>query len=325
MLDGNTKAAEILAEAVHQEATVHSAVRSDFDRLKHSLDEQDIPFDDIGIWIDPIGENHTFNSLISYNQQCKTTAECCSLRTIKNDFKSNQFSARKLFCHNLCFIRFHFKQLFIKLYSKYFFVDATYEYVEGRWDCSKEEDTSTIVIEQQTPHRYGLRCCTVLIGGFLRSSGAPIFASVSQPFSTAKGGPTSTFFCVGSISNIPRLSMKFDVVLSSAEDSSVRDRLASAFTIVEASGAGYKLLLVALGWCSAYVLTRGTTFRWDTCAPHALLKSQGGEMREFESDLLIKYNVSNKQAASNSHGLVAYRDEAIYHKIMTLLRVTRTE
>uniref|UniRef100_A0A8D0ER98 Inositol polyphosphate 1-phosphatase n=1 Tax=Strix occidentalis caurina TaxID=311401 RepID=A0A8D0ER98_STROC len=43
-----------------------------------------------------------------------------------------------------------------------------------------------------------------------------------------------------------------------------------------AAGAGYKMLCVILGLADAYVLSEGSTFAWDACAPHAILRALGG-------------------------------------------------
>ncbi|NXX39322.1 INPP phosphatase, partial [Tricholaema leucomelas] len=68
------------------------------------------------------------------------------------------------------------------------------------------------------------------------------------------------------------------VVLSRAEGAAVRgvlDPLCGG-RLRFAAGAGYKLLCVILGLADAYVLAEGTTFAWDACAPHAILRALGG-------------------------------------------------
>ncbi|XP_022704367.1 inositol polyphosphate 1-phosphatase-like isoform X2 [Varroa jacobsoni] len=200
-------------------------------------------------------------------------------------------------------------------------IDGTFEYIAGMWDADSASDP-TIPLEQQRPHRKGLRCCTVLIGGFSKSSGSPIFSAVSQPFATPHAGPTTTFFCARSIHNVPHLPVKYNVVVSTVEEQDILEKLERAsLTVTHASGAGYKLLMVALGWCDAYVLTQGSTFRWDTCAPQALLQAQGGGMRQFNSKKPIRYDVYDKQLACNTGGLIAYRNEAICRKILSVLEI----
>lgn len=68
------------------------------------------------------------------------------------------------------------------------------------------------------------------------------------------------------------------VVLSRAEAQGVRDALASLCGghLRFAAGAGYKMLCVILGHADAYVLSGGSTFAWDACAPHAILCALGG-------------------------------------------------
>jgi len=96
-------------------------------------------------------------------------------------------------------------------------------------------------------------------------------------------------------------------------------KLSKEFSVVHCAGAGYKILTVALGLCSVYVCTKGSTYRWDVCAPHALLGAQGGGVREFREDTPIRYNVEDRVAAKNSGGVVAYRDEKVMEKVLTLL------
>ena len=44
----------------------------------------------------------------------------------------------------------------------------------------------------------------------------------------------------------------------------------------KAAGAGYKLLCVAKGWVDVYATTKGSTYKWDSCAGHAILSALGG-------------------------------------------------
>ena len=189
------------------------------------------------------------------------------------------------------------------------FADGTYEYVQGLWD--KDADCA--------PSSFGLNCCTILIGGFRRSSGVPCFAVVSQPFTTPEGGPTRSFFSLGKITSIQPLPLSNCVVLSSTEDPERIKKLSEEFKVIHCAGAGYKILTVALGWCSVYVSTKGSTFRWDVCAPHALLDAQGGGVREFLEDKPILYNVEDKVAARNAGGVVAVRDEEVMLEVVALL------
>ena len=53
------------------------------------------------------------------------------------------------------------------------------------------------------------------------------------------------------------------------------------------AGAGNKLLSVATGHSDLYLITTDSNvvYRWDVCAGHALLKSQGGAIISFKPTL----------------------------------------
>jgi len=114
--------------------------------------------------------------------------------------------------------------------------------------------------------------------------------------------------------------------MSSSESGEVKSRLVEGgYKLVEAAGAGYKLMCVALGLVSAYVLSKPSTFYWDTCGIHAVLSAQGGGMVDYSqavSDTItsLKYcaGVGTVQCC-NSGGFIAYRSEEVLHDIVRLL------
>nr|CAD7259425.1 unnamed protein product [Timema shepardi] len=74
------------------------------------------------------------------------------------------------------------------------------------------------------------------------------------------------------------------VVLSRFENSALVSSLNCAgYSLAEAAGAGYKLLCVADGCADAFVLLKSSTYFWDTCGPHALLRSMGGGILDCKS------------------------------------------
>lgn len=76
------------------------------------------------------------------------------------------------------------------------------------------------------------------------------------------------------------------------------------------------------GEASAYVVTKDTTFRWDTCAPHAILNAKGGGIVGFSSHSSVLYNdIEGLDAKeySNSNGIIAYNDEHTLLKILNVL------
>lgn len=95
------------------------------------------------------------------------------------------------------------------------------------------------------------------------------------------------------------------VLLSSSEKPVVKDALTtlSNGTLMYASGAGYKILCVIQGLVDVYLLSEGSTFKWDSCAPHAVLRALGGGI----SDL-------NECLHSYVNGSDGPRPELTYHK-----------
>ncbi|KAM9252321.1 LOW QUALITY PROTEIN: inositol polyphosphate 1-phosphatase [Cariama cristata] len=106
-----------------------------------------------------------------------------------------------------------------------------------------------------------------------------------------------------------------------------------------AAGAGYKMLCVVLGLVDAYVLSEGSTFAWDTCAPHAILRALGGGVVALAGALQARregdtrdppelvYNRpvgggSGGERWANRGGLVAYmhpqRREAVLAALATM-------
>lgn len=113
--------------------------------------------------------------------------------------------------------------------------------------------------------------------------------------------------------------------------------------VLYAAGAGYKFLCVLLGLADAYILSKGTTYRWDSCASHALLKSIGGgvisynglfnsnveiESLEFNnqlSKLQLNYDKEEKgkqgpQKWCNLNGIIAYRDTKYLQNLIKILK-----
>lgn len=76
---------------------------------------------------------------------------------------------------------------------------------------------------------------------------------------------------------------ELSVVLSVSEKQAMKDALGPLCggKLMYVSGAGYKILCVILGLADLYVLSEGSTFKWDSCAPHAILKALGGGVVDF--------------------------------------------
>lgn len=99
-----------------------------------------------------------------------------------------------------------------------------------------------------------------------------------------------------------------------------------------ASGAGFKILCVIQGLADVYVLSEGSTFKWDSCAPHALLRALGGGVVDLSAALKcgcvqteLAYHRPNEGCTgadgwANCGGLVAYRDSAQLGKVLEALK-----
>ncbi|XP_075880557.1 inositol polyphosphate 1-phosphatase [Nelusetta ayraudi] len=219
-------------------------------------------------------------------------------------------------------------------------IDATSQYIEGR-----EE-----VLEEGHLFPSGLHCALVLIGVYLRSTGEPVMGVINQPFhhkDPSSGRWSGRHFwgvCCGSVracsvarappsAGAPGLS----AVLSSSEKQVVKDSLRSLCgpgRLALASGAGYKILCVIQGLADVYVLSEGSTFKWDSCAPHALLRALGGGVADLAAGLRsqpteLTYHRHHPpgdgeqrgaERWANHGGLVAYRDPAQLHTVIAALR-----
>ncbi|XP_014826684.1 PREDICTED: inositol polyphosphate 1-phosphatase [Poecilia mexicana] len=221
-------------------------------------------------------------------------------------------------------------------------IDATSQYIEGR-----EE-----VLEEGRLSPSGLHCALVLIGVYLRSTGEPVMGVINQPFNNKDPAGTgwrgkhywgvscgSTNICSESRPG-ERSEGGLSVVLSSSEKQSVKEALTSVCgpdKLMYASGAGYKVLCVIQGLADAYVLSEGSTFKWDSCAPHALLRALGGgvvdlalSLQQSESgaqdprtELTYHQPRADRSGAdrwANHGGLVAYRDVSQLRSILGALR-----
>jgi len=97
--------------------------------------------------------------------------------------------------------------------------------------------------------------------------------------------------------------------------------------VIYAAGAGYKLLCLALSLSDTYISSQPSTYRWDTCALHAILRSIGGGIVTFTHTIALEHkilsllhqhqlnyleNISSPNPNGikkwcNSNGIIAYR------------------
>lgn len=77
------------------------------------------------------------------------------------------------------------------------------------------------------------------------------------------------------------------------------------------------------GLADAYILTKGTTFKWDTCAPHSILKSLGGDIVQFSetlrnNEISIKYLIDGNNC--NTTGIIAFKSREVLGEIIEALK-----
>ncbi|KAG7495073.1 inositol polyphosphate 1-phosphatase [Solea senegalensis] len=222
-------------------------------------------------------------------------------------------------------------------------IDATSQYIEGREEVLQEGHLSP----------SGLHCALVLIGVYLRDTGEPVMGVINQPFNykdPTDGGWRGKHFWGVSCGDLnicslcppkrgPERGQSLSVVLSSSEKQVVKESLTSLCgpeKLIYASGAGYKILCVIQGLADVYVLSEGSTFKWDSCAPHALLRALGGGVVDLTKRLQcssgaqdhlteLTYHQANTECRgadrwANHGGLVAYRDCAQLRSIIEALK-----
>lgn len=122
------------------------------------------------------------------------------------------------------------------------------------------------------------------------------------------------------------------ICLSSSEDEIINKKLRSkGFALVEAAGAGYKILSVITGQADAYILSKSTTFKWDTCGPQAILQSLGGDVLKFDDALnnsctslhYLEDDKAETQEKINKYcnfgGIIAFRERSVCDEIVNAL------
>lgn len=222
-------------------------------------------------------------------------------------------------------------------------IDSTAQYIHG---LVGERNDNGLVAE-------GLQCVAVLIGVYDKLTGLPMIGVANQPFDILddKGkwtGKTTWGVCIGDVkqnsvstnTSSPQKS-KPTVLLSSSESQHIKDAFQDKYSVQEVAGAGYKLLGVSQDHADAYILTKSSNYKWDCCGPHAILRSIGGGIVNFEevqeiartvdtdydlSKLMqIKYHIPDQpeltgpQRWCNDGGIIAYRSQKVLQKIHSTL------
>ncbi|XKL67059.1 hypothetical protein PGB90_010479 [Kerria lacca] len=191
-------------------------------------------------------------------------------------------------------------------------IDSTAEYINGG------SDNCEAILDYK-----GLPCVTVLIGLFSRSTGSSMIGVINQPFfknvnekwlGRCFWGVSIKDFNFSSVSPIATVRCEKFIAISACESYHNKQKLEEAgFKLITPAGAGYKILCVILNLIDAYVLTKGTTFYWDTCCCHAIIKAQKGNIWNFENSLRGNFvEILYTEKSESDTNIEEYRNKAGY-------------
>ncbi|XP_034487106.1 inositol polyphosphate 1-phosphatase [Drosophila innubila] len=215
-------------------------------------------------------------------------------------------------------------------------IDATAEYISG----------DTIFTNFPGITSTGLDCVTVLIGVYERDSGIPVMGVVAQPFGNKLEELvySSSLYWGICLPTVQAHNCNFGPredqrrgqigIFSSSEDSKILQRfLDLKYELAFSAGAGHKALKVISNDANVYMLSKGSTFRWDTCAPQAILRALGGDVLDYATSVAeqravpIKYlapdanqMVSDSDWKRNANGLIAVRDFETLKELLPKLK-----
>lgn len=162
-----------------------------------------------------------------------------------------------------------------------------------------------------------LESVTVLVG--VHHEGVPIVGVMTYPFSKQQiWGVCFEGSCVTSVPKPVVNSMIKTVFVSNLETEQNRDKLRSqGYQVETPTGAGFKLGGVILGTASFYYVSKKSTYQWDTCGPHAIIRAMGGDVVHIATpDTAIFYNASMEP----NEGFIAYLDRQGAEKLLESLK-----
>lgn len=118
------------------------------------------------------------------------------------------------------------------------------------------------------------------------------------------------------VTNLPKKdqkSTKVAVVSSSENERCIKGLRDLGYHVLFSAGAGYKTLKVILGDADLFLLSKNTTYKWDTCGPHAILNAIDGGLFKIddiiESNNIVEIDYSDERDNVNEGGLLALRRE----------------
>ena len=127
------------------------------------------------------------------------------------------------------------------------------------------------------------------------------------------------------------------VVTSPGEVPDVVDKLSKSgdLHVIPVSGAGYKFLCVIEGLAACCISSKSSTYAWDTCGPHCLLRSLGGGAVSYKDAMQqdacdhdglaqLSYRPKSPEYAQHVHchrsGLIGYKSVTALETILQALK-----
>lgn len=114
--------------------------------------------------------------------------------------------------------------------------------------------------------------------------------------------------------NVPEMNPKSTklAVVSPSEDEKYTKALKDlGYAIVYSAGVGHKILNVISGGVDLYLLSKNTSYKWDTCGPHAILSAIDGGLFKIEdiieSGSVVEVDYCDERPNTNDGGLLALR------------------
>lgn len=203
-------------------------------------------------------------------------------------------------------------------------IDGTVEYVKGVHKDSRFDNIPS----------NGLKCVTILIGVYDTTTGVPVVGVVHQPFhetledGTVKGkhfwGLSIGDVNVTNVTHVDIARTNKIAVLSSSEQTKftkfLKQRL--KYDIVYSSGAGHKILKLITKDADLNLLSRNTSFKYDTCAPQAILMAMGGNILDLNSTIFagkpVPLSYGSSEPNCNINGILAYREVDTINSIISI-------
>ena len=217
--------------------------------------------------------------------------------------------------------------------------------MNGKWESNQ-------LNQLNAPTKFplkGLSAVSCLIGVFLKKKGNAIIGIINLPFYHYESNRFTGKYIYGvSYKNlnfhnvklpteIRRSTDKLRIVLSSAENKRIIDKLKDDFELIYAAGVGFKLYLVITNQVDLFLTSKSSTFKWDICGTDAVLKSIQISSKQkrgclFELNKLISnhsliasyssYELNyDTDEVANKNGLIASLDIEIIQSVLKKLKV----